>query len=50
MIAYDKENKRFNYRVVSIAINNGRVLISKANGELFCTFPGEHAEFSEPAA
>jgi ADP-ribose pyrophosphatase YjhB (NUDIX family) len=50
MITYDEGNRRFNYRVGGVAIDDGKVLLSKAEGDSFWTFPGGRAEFGEPAA
>ncbi|MBI4852383.1 MAG: NUDIX hydrolase [Acidobacteria bacterium] len=49
MIRIDQGNKRFNYRVVGIAINNGSVFIHKAEFDNFWTFPGGRAEIGETA-
>ena len=49
MITFDEGNLRFNYRVVGIAINNGRVLLHKAEDEDFWTLPGGRGELLEPA-
>lgn len=49
MITFDTENNRFNYRVVGIAVHNDSVLLHRAEGEEFWTFPGGRAEFGEPA-
>lgn len=49
MIRIDQGNKRFNYRVVGIAIHEGYVLLHKAEIDNFWTFPGGRAEIGEPA-
>jgi ADP-ribose pyrophosphatase YjhB (NUDIX family) len=49
MIRFDMENNRFNYRVVGVAVHNDSVLLHRAEGEGFWTFPGGRAEFGEPA-
>jgi mutator protein MutT len=49
MIIFEKENNRFNYRVVGIAVHENSVLLHRAEGEDFWTFPGGRAEFGETA-
>ncbi len=50
MITFDKGEQRFNYRVAGVAMDNGRVLIHRAEGDPFWTFPGGRCELGEPAA
>ena len=50
MIAFDCGEGRFNYRVVGVAIDDGRVLLHKAEADTFWTLPGGRGEFGEPAA
>jgi 8-oxo-dGTP pyrophosphatase MutT (NUDIX family) len=47
MIRFDQANRRFNYRVVGVAIHNDAVLLHRADHEPFWTLPGGRAEFGE---
>jgi 8-oxo-dGTP pyrophosphatase MutT (NUDIX family) len=49
MICFDDGNRRFNYRVVGVAIHNGSVLVHRADHEPFWTLPGGRAEHGETA-
>jgi len=49
MIRFDQGHRRFNYRVVGVAIHDGRVLVHRAEGEPFWTLPGGRAEHGETA-
>ena|SRR6266700_847005 len=49
MIHFDKDNNRFNYRIVGIALRGDSVLLHQATGDAFWTFPGGRAEFGETA-
>ena len=49
MISFERDNDRFNYRIVGIALHNDQVLLHQTDGEDFWTFPGGRAEFGEPA-
>ena len=49
MIRFDQGNRRFNYRVVGVAIHNNSVLLHRADGEPFWTLPGGRAEHGETA-
>lgn len=49
MIIFDKGINRFNYRVVGVAVHENSVLLHKAEGDVFWTFPGGRAEFGETA-
>src|SRR5689334_20866446 len=49
MIRFDQGNYRFNYRVVGVAIHDGRVLLHQGEGESFWTLPGGRAELGESA-
>jgi ADP-ribose pyrophosphatase YjhB (NUDIX family) len=50
MITFARENTRFTYRVVGVAIENGHVLLHRAEGDDFWALPGGRAELLEPAA
>lgn len=50
MITFDRDQKRFTYRVVGVAIEDGRVLLHRAEGDDFWALPGGRAELLEPAA
>lgn len=49
MITFDRENNRFNYRVVGIAIFEGKVLLHKAEIDNFWSLPGGRVEMLEPS-
>ena len=49
MIRFDEGNRRFNYRVVGVAIHNESVLLHRADHEPFWTLPGGRAEHGETA-
>jgi ADP-ribose pyrophosphatase YjhB (NUDIX family) len=49
MIRFDQGNRRFNYRVVGVAIHNDSVLLHRADHETFWTLPGGRAEHGETA-
>lgn len=49
MISFDGEGVRFNYRVAGIVIENGRVLVGRADWEDFWYLPGGRVEFGEPS-
>ncbi len=50
MITFDRDQSRFTYRVVGVAIEDGRVLLHRAEGDDFWALPGGRAELLEPAA
>jgi ADP-ribose pyrophosphatase YjhB (NUDIX family) len=50
MIRFNEGNRRFNYRVVGVAIHNESVLLHRAGDEPFWTLPGGRAEHGESAA
>lgn len=47
MIAFDRNNTRFQYRIAGVAWHNGSVLLHKTEKEPFWSFPGGRAEFGE---
>ena len=47
MICFDQGTRRFNYRVVAVAIHNDSVLLHRADHEPFWTLPGGRAEHGE---
>lgn len=49
MITFDKDNLRFNYRIAGVVIDNGRVLLEKAEGWDLWSLPGGRGELLEPA-
>jgi ADP-ribose pyrophosphatase YjhB (NUDIX family) len=49
MIQFDQDGRRFKYRVVGVAIHDGRVLLHRVRGERFWTLPGGRAEIGEAA-
>ena len=49
MIRFDQGNQCFNYRIVGVAMHEGRVFLHQGEGEDFWTFPGGRAEFGETA-
>ncbi|HNS01047.1 MAG TPA: NUDIX hydrolase [Anaerolineae bacterium] len=49
MITFTQDNTRFNCRVVGVAIDQGRVLLHKAEDDDFWALPGGRAELLEPA-
>jgi 8-oxo-dGTP pyrophosphatase MutT (NUDIX family) len=49
MIRFDEGTRRFNYRVVGVAIHNKSVLLHRADHEPFWTLPGGRAEHGETA-
>lgn len=50
MITFAHENTRFTYRIVGAAIEDGRVLLHRAEGDDFWALPGGRAELLEPAS
>ena len=47
MLTFDQGNSRFNYRVAGVAIDDGHVLIHRAESETFWTLPGGRVEMGE---
>lgn len=50
MITFRQNDRRFNFRVVGIAIHDGRVLLHRAEQTDFWALPGGRGELLEPAA
>jgi 8-oxo-dGTP pyrophosphatase MutT (NUDIX family) len=50
MIAFDRDGRRFNYRVAAVCFHNDRVLLHRAPGQDYWTLPGGRCELGEPAA
>lgn len=50
MITFAQGSTRFTYRVVGVAIEDGRVLLHQAEGDDFWAMPGGRGELLEPAA
>ncbi len=49
MISIREGKRAFNYRIVGVAIHEGRVLLHRGEKEEFWTLPGGRAELGEPA-
>lgn len=49
MITFTRDDTRFTFRVVGVAIHEGRVLLHQAEGDDFWALPGGRAELLEPA-
>ena len=47
MVAFDKGDAHFNYRVAGIAIHNGRVLLDRNTRNPYWVLPGGHPEMME---
>jgi 8-oxo-dGTP pyrophosphatase MutT (NUDIX family) len=47
MITFDRGTTRFNYRVIGVAIEHGRVLLARFDERDFWVFPGGRAELLE---
>ena len=47
MVAFDKAQGRFNYRVAGVAIQNGRVLLDRNTRNNYWVLPGGHPEMME---
>jgi ADP-ribose pyrophosphatase YjhB (NUDIX family) len=50
MITFSKSDRRFNFRVAGIAIDDDYVLLYRAERDSFWTFPGGRAEINETSA
>jgi ADP-ribose pyrophosphatase YjhB (NUDIX family) len=49
VIRFDQGTRRFNYRVVGVAVSEGSVLLHRADHEPFWSLPGGRAEHGETA-
>jgi 8-oxo-dGTP pyrophosphatase MutT (NUDIX family) len=49
MITYQEGKRQFNYRIVGVALSEGRVLLHRSEHENFWSLPGGRAEMLEPA-
>jgi ADP-ribose pyrophosphatase YjhB (NUDIX family) len=49
LVTFTQDNTRFTYRVVGVAIDDGRVLLQQAKMDNFWYLPGGRAELLEPA-
>ena len=50
MITYTDGSRRFNYRVAAAFVDDGHLLVHRAEPDLFWTLPGGRAELMEDAA
>jgi 8-oxo-dGTP pyrophosphatase MutT (NUDIX family) len=50
MVAFDKDQAHFNYRVAGVAIHNGRILLDRNSRNTYWVLPGGHPEMMEPMA
>jgi 8-oxo-dGTP pyrophosphatase MutT (NUDIX family) len=50
MVAFDKANVRFNYRVAGVAIHEGRILLDRNTSNTYWVLPGGHPELMESMA
>ncbi len=50
MVAFDKDQAHFNYRVAGVAIHNGRILLDRNSRNNYWVLPGGHPEIMEPMA
>ncbi len=48
MVAFEKEQAHFNYRVAGVAIHNGRILLDRNSRNTYWVLPGGHPEMMEP--
>ena len=49
MLCFDQGHRRFNYRIVGVAIHDGAVLLHRTDRESFWTLPGGRGEHGESA-
>jgi ADP-ribose pyrophosphatase YjhB (NUDIX family) len=47
MICFDRDNKRFNYRIAGVVIHNNRLLLHRTEKDSFWALPGGRNEFNE---
>ncbi len=50
MVAFEKEQAHFNFRVAGVAIHNGRILLDRNSRNTYWVLPGGHPEMMEPMA
>lgn len=50
MVAFEKAQARFNYRVAGVAIHNGRVLLDRNTRNNYWVLPGGHPDMMESMA
>lgn len=50
MIAFENNNRKFNFRSVAVFINDGKVLLHKIRDNPYWSLPGGRVEFMESAA
>ncbi len=48
MVAFEKAQARFNYRVAGVAVQNGRILLDRNSRNTYWVLPGGHPEMMEP--
>lgn len=47
MICFDRDNKRFNFRIAGVSIHNNKILLHRTEKDSFWTLPGGRNEFNE---
>ena len=50
VISYARNNFKFKYRIVGIALHDGRALLHQLEGDNYWSFPGGNGEFFEESA
>lgn len=50
MITFTEGSRRFNYRVAGVFVEDGHVLVHRAEPDAFWTLPGGRGEFLEESA
>jgi ADP-ribose pyrophosphatase YjhB (NUDIX family) len=50
MIAFEKDQAHFNYRVAGVAIHNGHILLDRSSRNNYWVLPGGHPELMESMA
>ena len=48
MVAFEKGQAHFNYRVAGVAIHNGHILLDRNSRNNYWVLPGGHPEMMEP--